>query len=83
MLLPFVPDWRWLLERDDSPWYASVKLYRQAEDRQWAPVLGQVVNDLLQTIAVAPQRMPETVDSESQEVATLVQEGLALIDGMR
>jgi hypothetical protein len=46
-------------------------------------VLGQVVNDLLQTIAVAPQRMPETVDSESQEVATLVQEGLALIDGMR
>jgi hypothetical protein len=83
VLLPFVPDWRWLLERDDSPWYASVKLYRQAEDRQWAPVLGQVVNDLLQTIAVAPQRMPETVDSESQEVATLVQEGLALIDGMR
>jgi ADP-heptose:LPS heptosyltransferase len=40
ILLPYMPDWRWLLDRDDSPWYASVKLYRQGEDRQYAPVLG-------------------------------------------
>jgi hypothetical protein len=47
ILLPYVPDWRWLLDRDDSPWYASVKLYRQDEDRQYAPVLERVANDLM------------------------------------
>ena len=46
ILLPYVPDWRWLLDRDDSPWYNSVKLYRQNEDRAWAPVLELLVGDL-------------------------------------
>ena len=31
VLLPFRPDWRWLLDRRDSPWYSSMKLYRQNE----------------------------------------------------
>jgi tetratricopeptide (TPR) repeat protein len=38
--------WRWMLDRDDSPWYQSVKLYRQDEGRQWEPVLDRVVRDL-------------------------------------
>jgi tetratricopeptide (TPR) repeat protein len=38
--------WRWLLDRDDSPWYQSVKLYRQSEDRQWEPVLKRLADDL-------------------------------------
>ena len=38
--------WRWMLDRDDSPWYESVKLYRQEDDRQWAPVLERVARDL-------------------------------------
>ena len=40
--------WRWLLERQDSPWYGSVKLYRQGIDRDWRPVLSQAANDLEQ-----------------------------------
>lgn len=40
--------WRWLLDRDDSPWYDAVKLYRQNEDLRWEPVLGRVVDDLMQ-----------------------------------
>jgi tetratricopeptide (TPR) repeat protein len=39
--------WRWLLDRDDSPWYPSVKLYRQGPDREWRPVLSRVAEDLL------------------------------------
>jgi tetratricopeptide (TPR) repeat protein len=39
--------WRWLLERDDSPWYDAARLYRQNEDRQWEPVLKQVAHDLI------------------------------------
>ena len=46
ILLAFVPDWRWLLKRNDSPWYESVKLYRQSENREWAPVLEQLARDL-------------------------------------
>ena len=52
ILLPYVPDWRWLLDRDDSPWYESVKLYRQDEDRQYAPVLERVANDLLKISSI-------------------------------
>jgi tetratricopeptide (TPR) repeat protein len=35
VLLPFIPDWRWLLGRDDSPWYPTMRLFRQDDSRQW------------------------------------------------
>ena len=47
ILLPYAPDWRWMLDRDDSPWYPSVKLYRQDRDRSWTPVLERVAFDIL------------------------------------
>jgi tetratricopeptide (TPR) repeat protein len=43
ILLPYSPDWRWLLDRDDSPWYPTVKLFRQREFRDWASVIDQVM----------------------------------------
>jgi tetratricopeptide (TPR) repeat protein len=46
ILLPFAPDWRWMVERDDSPWYPSARLYRQGADRAWGPVLARVRADL-------------------------------------
>lgn len=46
VLLPYVPDWRWLLDRDDTPWYPSLKLYRQAADRDWAKVFERVAREL-------------------------------------
>ena len=49
VLLPYVPDWRWLLNRVDSPWYPSVKLYRQEADRDWGPVLERLAEDLLKS----------------------------------
>ncbi|OGQ97933.1 MAG: hypothetical protein A2505_09135 [Deltaproteobacteria bacterium RIFOXYD12_FULL_55_16] len=42
ILLPFAPDWRWLLDRGDSPWYPSARLFRQQQLGQWAPVLAEV-----------------------------------------
>ena len=47
ILIPFSPDWRWLLDRDDSPWYPSVKLYRQEKIHNWESVLERVRADLL------------------------------------
>jgi tetratricopeptide (TPR) repeat protein len=45
-LLPFNPDWRWLLNRDDSPWYQSMKLFRQPERGDWASVIDNVRREL-------------------------------------
>jgi ADP-heptose:LPS heptosyltransferase len=42
VLLPYYPDWRWLLERDDSPWYPTARLFRQDETRGWDSVLGRL-----------------------------------------
>jgi len=46
VLLPSVPDWRWLLDREDSPWYPSIKLYRQTSVGDWNGVLDKVKFDL-------------------------------------
>ena len=42
LLLPYNPDWRWLLERIDSPWYPTARLFRQTTMGDWAPVLAAV-----------------------------------------
>jgi len=46
-LLSNVPDWRWLLDREDSPWYPSMKLYRQTSIDDWNGVLDRVKSDLI------------------------------------
>jgi Tfp pilus assembly protein PilF len=46
VLLDVNPHWVWMTERSDSPWYPSIRLYRQQKYGQWAPVLEQVARDL-------------------------------------
>lgn len=41
-LLSYAPDWRWLLGRDDSPWYPTMRLFRQEAPADWGPVFRQV-----------------------------------------
>lgn len=48
ILLPFKPDWRWLLDRSDSIWYPTVRLYRQNKRGEWGNVFESIRNDLLQ-----------------------------------
>lgn len=42
LMLPAVPDWRWLLERDDSPWYPSLRIFRQGKPGEWKPVITEI-----------------------------------------
>jgi tetratricopeptide (TPR) repeat protein len=51
ILLPYTPDYRWLLDRDDSPWYPTVRLFRQDETRDYAPVLDRLRDELRALVA--------------------------------
>lgn len=54
VMLPMVPDWRWLLQREDTPWYPSVQLVRQLQRGDWSSVmqrLAQVVRELVASTA--------------------------------
>jgi hypothetical protein len=51
LLLPFTPDHRWLLNRDDSPWYPSLRLFRQSDARNWPEVVARVQRELAARIA--------------------------------
>lgn len=47
VLLPFVPDWRWMLGRTDSPWYPTMRLFRQTAPGDWAPVIEALRQSLI------------------------------------
>jgi tetratricopeptide (TPR) repeat protein/ADP-heptose:LPS heptosyltransferase len=42
ILLPYTPDYRWMFDRDDTPWYPTARLFRQSEERQWSGVLEKI-----------------------------------------
>lgn len=51
IMLKFSPDWRWLLGRNDSPWYASARLYRQDSPGDWMPVTQAIAGELKKIVA--------------------------------
>jgi len=58
ILLPFTPDYRWLLDREDSPWYPTVRLFRQDERRDYGIVLQRVREELEVLIEAFTSSLP-------------------------
>jgi hypothetical protein len=58
ILLPFAADWRWMLTREDSPWYPTARLFRQPSLADWASVIGRVDSEItrLQETRVTSQK---------------------------
>jgi len=54
-----VPDWRWLLDRDDSPWYPSVRLFRQSTMGQWGDVFQKIAEALVERFPQVRWKKPE------------------------
>jgi hypothetical protein len=46
VMLAYAPDWRWLLDRSDSAWYPSLRLFRQSADRRWEPVIERIAAEI-------------------------------------
>jgi hypothetical protein len=47
LALPFVPDWRWLLDRDDCPWYPTMRLFRQKAACDWSGIFEDIRRELI------------------------------------
>lgn len=47
LMLPFIPDYRWLMNREDSPWYPTMRLFRQERLHDWSGVVGRIANGLV------------------------------------
>src|SRR5262249_26247118 len=68
--LKYVPDWRWMLDRRDSPWYPTMRLFRQGSERTWAPVFSAMKEELRRVLRA------KSGPSESQpHPAEIVREG--------
>ena len=46
LMVAYFPDWRWLLGREDSPWYPTVRVHRQPRPGDWGPVVEEVARKL-------------------------------------
>jgi hypothetical protein len=53
-----VPDWRWLVEREDSPWYPSARLFRQRRAGDWDEVFARIAAELDRLAASRPESSP-------------------------
>jgi Flp pilus assembly protein TadD len=54
VMLPYYrPDWRWMHDRTDSPWYPSIRLFRQGEDENWGSVIATIQQELQALIATS------------------------------
>jgi tetratricopeptide (TPR) repeat protein/glycosyltransferase involved in cell wall biosynthesis len=69
LLLCFAPDWRWMLEREDSPWYPTVRLFRQSRPGEWSDVFEQVRTALkLESSPSELQLSPSELQLSSSEL---------------
>jgi tetratricopeptide (TPR) repeat protein len=68
VVLPFVPDWRWLLGRDDSPWYPSMRLFRQEQPGDWDAVFERVARALRRTVAARQGVRPVPIEISPGEL---------------
>jgi hypothetical protein len=50
VMIPAIPDWRWLLDRQDSPWYPTMRLFRKAENEDWENVVDEIIDMLKQNL---------------------------------
>jgi tetratricopeptide (TPR) repeat protein len=75
LLTPWVSDWRWLLDREDSPWYPTMRLWRQIKGQSWHEIAGHMADELVRAVAgdgtvLAPFR--ESGERRADQAAAII-----------
>jgi tetratricopeptide (TPR) repeat protein len=79
VLLPFSPDFRWLLEREDSPWYPSARLFRQPRIGDWESALARVQQELSDKVGSKhPFKTSSAASPQRRHTAPSLQQAIAL-----
>ncbi len=68
LALIFAPDWRWLLDRDDNPWYPTLRLFRQERPGDWASVFRRMAAELPKEVKARPPVRPVYVEVPAGEL---------------
>src|SRR5262249_39574150 len=77
--LRYVPDWRWLLDREDTPWYPTLRLFRQQTLGDWKGVFLRIANELRSRPRISERHVPLIgSDTNSFDPASAGQEAIAL-----
>lgn len=76
-LLPLVPDWRWMLERADSPWYPTMRLFRQETPGDWESVIAAVAKALRAELRTGKTPAQGTKKRTAKPAARLTQHKVA------
>jgi Flp pilus assembly protein TadD len=58
VMLPFIADWRWMLDREDSPWYPTATLFRQSQEGVWSDVTDRIFGALKRHVALSAKGTP-------------------------
>ncbi|HEX4042074.1 MAG TPA: tetratricopeptide repeat protein [Xanthobacteraceae bacterium] len=75
VLLPWVTDWRWLHDREDNPWYPTMRLFRQKKGQDWSEVFARVEKELIAVVQGDTVRLtPFKADGERRaaEAAAII-----------
>ncbi|MBM4068048.1 MAG: tetratricopeptide repeat protein [Planctomycetes bacterium] len=74
--ISYAPDWRWMLERQDTPWYPTMRLFRQADFGDWDSVFEEMAGELARLIGGRPRAvtvMLETAPGELMDKITIAE----------
>ena len=77
IMLPFVRDWRWLTEGEESPWYASVRLFQQPAPHHWEPVVARIAAELKEQGVTANIIQVRAIDENNTGKGTALDEIVA------
>lgn len=84
VLIAHGPDWRWLRERSDTPWYPSLKLWRQPRPQDWAEPIARMAQ-ALRSQELAPMNPPSPLNdpAEVEDITPLLQAAIAALQQQR
>jgi Family of unknown function (DUF6165) len=86
IVLKHVPDWRWMMDRGDTPWYPTARLFRQARRDDWGEVFERIAGELARAAAAKtksgdlfPRQSADNLDSTQADPTQAVPPGTALV----